>query len=431
MSTPIPKHRSSVIAALQTSNSSIAGVTAAAAVTPESTTPLPADGKLVSLPYTSSQSASPVSEKRVEINDDFESVNPNASLTPSLGSSPGGNPKHIKGVPDFARANTLQRRNDQTTTQNEVAWRKMREKMRKHGDGELDDVASIFQAADVEDYSDKRYQSNPAAVMPGSLVEAISPAASSSPAAPRQLRASVVQRSAEEASASAVVSQDGQWDQWDTSSITTRKPSASQSFLTSHEQRQMLQLPKEFGGAAKLVMPNYITGTISNVTLPSRLDLLGRRGFKLLGALTPRRIGNAVLGWSPVITTSWKNKEWRLRMQLFHLPHIFSKSMAKILLFLRFVLVALFVIFLLDVTGAVNANPGRVWPFGILLALFVMYRQAHYRRAPDGVMAFCRSMGVPDCEEYMFSYCWKVEPENVRTLAKAVWKAGKMGNKSR
>jgi hypothetical protein len=23
-----------------------------------------------------------------------------------------------------------------------------------------------------------------------------------------------------------------------------------------------------------------------------------------------------------------------------------------------------------------------------------------------------------------FSYCWKVEPENVRTLAKAVWRAG-------
>jgi hypothetical protein len=43
---------------------------------------------------------------------------------------------------------------------------------------------------------------------------------------------------------------------------------------------------------------------------------------------------------------------------------------------------------------------------------------------PDGVMSFCRSMGVPEVEEMMFSYSWKVEDEAIRTLAKAVWEAG-------
>ena len=72
--------------------------------------------------------------------------------------------------------------------------------------------------------------------------------------------------------------------------------------------------------------------------------------------------------------------------------------MARILLFLRFVFVALAVIFFLDLTGVESARPGRVWIIGVFLALVVMSQQSRYRRAPDGVMAFCRSMGVPDVE---------------------------------
>jgi hypothetical protein len=72
--------------------------------------------------------------------------------------------------------------------------------------------------------------------------------------------------------------------------------------------------------------------------------------------------------------------------------------MARILLFLRFVFVALAVIFFLDLTGVESARPGRVWIIGVFLALLVMSQQSRYRRAPDGVMAFCRSMGVPDVE---------------------------------
>ena len=79
--------------------------------------------------------------------------------------------------------------------------------------------------------------------------------------------------------------------------------------------------------------------------------------------------------------------------------------------------------------------------FRTIIALFVMWRLSEFRRAPDGplilsvclrslltkhvgVMSFCRSMGAPETEEIMFSYSWKVEADNIRTLGKAVWQAG-------
>jgi hypothetical protein len=294
------------------------------------------------------------------------------------------------GMPEFARANTLERRASQTAVQNDAAWKKAQALMRKNGEMETDDISPLF------------------AHVPSVSAPVVPTAAESS--APRTLRPSIAQQqtsllgaslSGDNSSYGSIIPTDEPAGEWDLSNLG-RMASGSQSFLSSSEQAMMTQLPKEFGGAAKLTMPAYLTGPISNVTLPSRLDLLGRRGFKLLGALAPRRIGNAVLGWSPVITTSWSKKEWRIRNQLFLLPRIFSKSMAKILLFLRFVFLALVVIFLLDIAGVANANPGRVWAIGIFLALVVMWQQSEYRRAPDGVMAFCRSMGVPEVEEYMF-----------------------------
>ncbi len=68
-----------------------------------------------------------------------------------------------------------------------------------------------------------------------------------------------------------------------------------------------------------------------------------------------------------------------------------------------------------------DLNIGRAWLLGTASAIWIMYKLAFIRRAPDGVMAFCRSMGAPEIEEYMFSYSWKVEPDAIRTLAKAVW----------
>ena len=49
---------------------------------------------------------------------------------------------------------------------------------------------------------------------------------------------------------------------------------------------------------------------------------------------------------------------------------------------------------------------------------------ARFRWSPEGDMIFCRSMGIPEVEEIMFSYSWKKNEDEVRTLAKAVWNAG-------
>ena len=49
---------------------------------------------------------------------------------------------------------------------------------------------------------------------------------------------------------------------------------------------------------------------------------------------------------------------------------------------------------------------------------------SRYKWIPEGVIPFCRSMGAPLIEEYMFSYSWRREEIAVRTLAKAVWNAG-------
>lgn len=73
---------------------------------------------------------------------------------------------------------------------------------------------------------------------------------------------------------------------------------------------------------------------------------------------------------------------------------------------------------------AITVNLGRAWAAGTLLTFIVLYLLSTIRWSPDGVMAFCRSMGVPEVEEYMFSYSWKCEEESVRTLAKAVWNSG-------
>ena len=295
-----------------------------------------------------------------------------------------------------ASADTHERRLTATQAQNDAQWARMQQ----DADDDLDDIAPYFPKATIQ-----RTLRPSSAQRANSLIPPSAADSSSSPSAQRATSRLIPP--AADGSSSSPATESIPAAEWDAAAKVARNASPSQSFLSSQEQSQMLQLPKQFAGANKLVMPAYLTGPISNVTLPSRLDLLGRRGFKLLGAIRPRRCGNAVMGWSPVITTSWTKREWRIRMQLFLLPRIFSKSMAKILLFLRFVILALIVILLMDVTGVVSANPGRVWAIGVVLALLVMYQQSNYRRAPDGVMAFCRSMGVPDVEEYMFSYCWK------------------------
>jgi len=326
-------------------------------------------------------------------------INPSLGLPRVLGAtssfvSPPPEEESDQGLlAEMASASTLERRQSATQRQNEAQWARMR---RESAPDEVADVGLLFPT-----------------ITRKSLAAAPDAHGSLPPRRPSGGKDVSSVPAVELASAS----------EW--SAANGRPPAMSMvSFMSPEEQSAMLQLPAQCTGAAKLVMPAYLTGQISNVTLPSRLDLLGRRGFKILGALFPRRVGNSVLGWSPVLTTSWRTKEWRVRMELFHLPWLFSKSFARIHLYLRIVFIALFVILLLDVTGAANANPGRVWAIGTIMALGVMWKQSQYRRAPDGVMAFCRSLGAPDIEEYMFSYCWKHRPDDVRTLAKAVWHSG-------
>ena len=93
-------------------------------------------------------------------------------------------------------------------------------------------------------------------------------------------------------------------------------------------------------------------------------------------------------------------------------------------LLIRVLFLLLTIMIILSQTNLVEVNVGRAWMIGTFLSLFVMWSLSRIRWTPDGVMAFCRSMGVPEIEEYMFSYSWKVDEEQIRTLAKAVWNSG-------
>jgi hypothetical protein len=209
-----------------------------------------------------------------------------------------------------SHAGTAARRASATQLQNEANWRRMQAELAATPEGaeEADDIAPYFPDAPRltlrPSAAQQQHQTNRGSLArPGLLSTALHASGSSS-------------------SSGGVTHETASAAEWEASSAAAlaRTASPSQSFLSADEQEMMLQLPREFKGAAKLIMPAYLTGPISNVTLPSRLDLLGRRGFRLLGALFPRRVGNSVLGWSPVLTTSWSTKEMKIKMQLFHLP---------------------------------------------------------------------------------------------------------------
>eukprot|EP00457_Paulinella_chromatophora_P000725 gb/GEZN01000725.1/.p1 GENE.gb/GEZN01000725.1/~~gb/GEZN01000725.1/.p1 ORF type:complete len:1048 (-),score=158.59 gb/GEZN01000725.1/:137-3280(-) len=61
---------------------------------------------------------------------------------------------------------------------------------------------------------------------------------------------------------------------------------------------------------------------------------------------------------------------------------------------------------------------GFVIEIGVVVALSHMYGK------PMGRLAFLRSLGKSEVEEFMLSYSWAVLPEDVRTLAKAIWLSG-------
>ena len=110
--------------------------------------------------------------------------------------------------------------------------------------------------------------------------------------------------------------------------------------------------------------------------------------------------------------------------QLFVLPYIFSKAMARMSLFVLAMVAFIALIQILNLTQAVVINVGRAWMIGAGMSFLVMFILSQRKFQPDGVMAFCRSMGVPEVEELMFSYSWKIQEDAIRTLAKAVWSTG-------
>lgn len=155
-------------------------------------------------------------------------------------------------------------------------------------------------------------------------------------------------------------------------------------------------LPACCEGALGLKVPELIRGHLPNVTLPSRLALLGRQSYEVLAAARPISLGNAVLGFAPV----WGKSS--VRSDLFVLPLVFSKGGARIFILLRLLLLLVMIVFFCQFARIWDLNIGRAWFFGSSIAIFVLYRLAGIRRAPDGVMAFCRSMGAPQIEEFMF-----------------------------
>lgn len=162
----------------------------------------------------------------------------------------------------------------------------------------------------------------------------------------------------------------------------------------ARHKRPVLLLPPCCEGALGLKIPELIRGRVANVTLPSRLALLGRQSYETLAALNPINLGNSVLGFAPV----WGRQERNgpvVANQLVVLPWIFSTNGARITFFLRILALLVFLVFFFQFIQIYDLNIGRAWLFGSTIALIVMWRLALIRRAPDGIMAFCRSMGKP------------------------------------
>ncbi len=135
-------------------------------------------------------------------------------------------------------------------------------------------------------------------------------------------------------------------------------------------------------------------------------------------------VGNAVVGFESKIwdwLAGYINDDPK---KMFIVPHLFSSAMAQMLLFIRLNLVMIAGLMIVAATNIASINVGQAWAVGTAMCFYAMYKLSQLRMRTDGVMGFCRSMGVPETEEMMFSYSWKVEDENIRTLGKAIWNAG-------
>jgi len=61
---------------------------------------------------------------------------------------------------------------------------------------------------------------------------------------------------------------------------------------------------------------------------------------------------------------------------------------------------------------------------GLVLTIVVMGFLIRMHATQPGTLSFLRSLGKPDVEEFMLSYAWAKDPDEVRTVAKAIWNSG-------
>jgi hypothetical protein len=174
-------------------------------------------------------------------------------------------------------------------------------------------------------------------------------------------------------------------------------------------------LPAAFTGADGLVMPNYLATRASGVTLPSRLEVLGNRDYKLMSVVSAKSIGNSVLVCNSSIfklqlnffvlfelvdvfqgfhydAETYMNRfccslatvktlcccfarppTARPVKQLYVLPYIFSKAMARVSIFVLLLLLFVSIIQILNMSGTVVVNVGRAWMIGTGCSLLVMF----------------------------------------------------------
>jgi hypothetical protein len=230
-------------------------------------------------------------------------------------------------------------------------------------------------------------------------------------------------------------------------------------------------------------MPPFLPKRASGITLPSRLATLGNQNYSAFSAVTAMDVGNAVVGFESrfwdwlagyindvpflVIFQILMSRDAVVGLQQYKEIHgstdrhrhehvliprathsvdnVFTPQRprrttgseinvhcaAPLLLshganavvhsIECLMIVALMIV---SATHIATINVGQAWAVGTAMCFYAMYQLSQLRMRADGVMGFCRSMGVPETEEMMFSYSWKVEEENVRTLGKAVWNAG-------
>lgn len=181
-------------------------------------------------------------------------------------------------------------------------------------------------------------------------------------------------------------------------------------------------------------MPKF-KATATSLIPSIKLSLLGNYAISLLAAIYPYKLGNTVLGYG--FNYEWKNmfKEWYRCIKtckyegpthLYLLPYIYSPAYSVVIftLPLQFLVLLAMLIVQSSNDNYFTVDIGRVWLIGSFISLWVLYQMSQYRWSSEGDMVFYRSIGAPYMEEFMFSYSWKVEQHNIRTIARACWNAG-------